>query len=42
MVSEPIQDLIGPPAIGPPTVYIHATSPIVLGVRGCVKKSHIG
>jgi hypothetical protein len=28
--------------IGPPTVYIHAPSPIVLGVKGCVKKYYIG
>ncbi|MCI41676.1 hypothetical protein A2U01_0062910, partial [Trifolium medium] len=38
----PLQDPVGPPAIGPSTVYIHAPSPIVLGVMECVKKSYIG
>ncbi|MCH94764.1 hypothetical protein A2U01_0015729, partial [Trifolium medium] len=33
---------VGSPAIGPPTIYIQAPSPIVMDVRECVKKSHIG
>jgi len=41
MVSEPLQDplghLLSGSAIGPPTIYVHEQSPIVLVVRGCVK-----
>ncbi|PNX77261.1 leucine-rich repeat receptor-like protein kinase at2g19210-like protein [Trifolium pratense] len=31
-----------PQSVGPPTIYIHAPSLIVLSVSRCVKKSHIG
>jgi len=41
MVSEHLQDSLGHllsgSAIGPPTIYVHEPSPIVLVVRGCVK-----
>jgi len=45
MVSEPPSRSVGPHAIWFPLfihIYIHAPSPIVLGVMGGVKESHIG
>ncbi|AES91995.1 hypothetical protein MTR_4g122540 [Medicago truncatula] len=42
MISEPLQDpylttCYQVSVIGPPTIYVHEPSPIVLVVRGCVK-----
>ncbi|MCI24974.1 hypothetical protein A2U01_0046162, partial [Trifolium medium] len=46
MVSEPPPRSAGPPAIkfliGSSTTHIGTRSPIVVGARGCVKKSHVG
>jgi hypothetical protein len=36
MISDVSLRSVGPPAIGSPAIYIHAPSPIVIGVRGCV------
>ncbi|MCH88079.1 hypothetical protein A2U01_0008960 [Trifolium medium] len=46
MVSEhlhdPLDRLLNGFPIRPSTIYIRAPSPIALGTRECVKKSHIG
>jgi len=46
MILDPPLKSVGPPtfykvsAIGPPTIHIHARTP--MGMRGCVKEPHIG